>query len=104
MSCTETCRYLFKFVVTLPLAVSAHGPGIYGTAKPMLWRRCQFWILVPSLYLLASAAALEPCLLPSSLWKVSLVGSNSINCMSLIPLPAAFLPASLLVQFRHGPA
>jgi hypothetical protein len=58
-------------------------------------------LLVP-LALLAIAASLELSVVPRSLWMVRLIGSNSINCMTLIPLLAAIPLATFLAVLRRG--
>jgi hypothetical protein len=41
-------------------------------------------------------------MLPRSLWMVRLVGSNSANCLTLIPLLAMMPLAAFLTVLRHG--
>lgn len=97
----ETWRFLFKFVVTISLAVPAIVLA-YRTAKPATWHKCRFWILVVPLGLLMTSAICELYLLPQSLWVVRLTGSNSVNCMTLIPLLAMFPLGTFLFLLRQG--
>lgn len=97
----ETWRYLFKFVVTISLAVPAM-ILTYRSAAPAMWSRFRFRALAVSLCLLAAATVLELDLLPPSVWMTRLVGSNSINCMTLIPLLAIIPLICLLALLRHG--
>lgn len=97
----ETWRFLFKFVVTLSLAAPAIMLA-YRLAAPAMWRRCRLGILVVPLCLLLAAAALELDLAPRSLWMVRLVGSNSVNCMTLIPLLSLAPLACFLILLSDG--
>jgi hypothetical protein len=97
----ETWRYLFKFVVTMSLAVPAM-ILTYQTAAPAMWGRYRLRTLAVSLCLLAAAAVLELDLLPPSVWMTRLVGSNSVNCVTLIPLLAVIPLICLLALLRHG--
>jgi hypothetical protein len=97
----ETWRFLFKFVVTLSLA----GPATiiaYRLAAPAMWSKCRLKLLTVPLCLLLAAAILELHLVPRSLWMVRAIGSNSVNCMTLIPLLALAPLACLLAQLRDG--
>lgn len=97
----ETSRFLFKFVVTLSLAVPAT-MLVYRMAAPAMWTRCRLGTLSVSLCLLIAAALIELNLVPSSLWTVRMIGSNSINCMTLIPLLALAPLTCFIVLLRHG--
>ncbi|MCG2627316.1 NrsF family protein [Bradyrhizobium sp. WYCCWR 13023] len=97
----ETWRFLFKFVVTLALAVPATTLA-YRLAAPAMWRRCRFEVLMVLLCLLLAATAFELDLVPPSLWMVRLVGSNSVNCMTLIPVLALAPLTCFLILLRSG--
>ena len=97
----ETWRFLFKFVVTLSLAVPAT-ILVYRLGAPALWTRCRLRPLALPLFLLLSATLAELDLVPSSQWMVRLVGSNSVNCITLIPLLALTPLACFLVLLRDG--
>lgn len=96
-----TWRYLFKFVVTISLAAPAM-MLTYRLSAPAMWNRSRFRMLLLPPCLLAVTAVLELCLLPRSLWMVRAVGSNSINCMSLIPVLSILPLACLLALLRRG--
>lgn len=96
-----TWRFLFKFVVVFSLAIPATRLT-YRLAAPALWRRCRYATLVVPLGLLRGAAMLELGLVPRSLWMVRIVGSNSVNCMTLIPLLAMPPLACFLMLLRDG--
>lgn len=97
----ETWRFLFKFVVTLSLAVPAT-TLTYWLAAPAMWSRWRFVMLAMPLGLLLAAVMLELHLVPRSLWLVRLVGSNSVNCVTLIPLLAIVPLACFLRLLRDG--
>lgn len=99
----ETWRYLFKFVVTISLAAPATMLA-YRLTAPAMWHRCRFQVLVVPLCLLTAAAALELCLLPRSLWMLRLVGTNSLNCLTLIPLLSLIPLACFLSLLKQGAA
>src|SRR5215813_11418626 len=96
-----TWRFLFKFVITMPLAITAT-MAVLGISRPGAWDKYSSFPLAAPLVLLAIAAVFELFLVPRSLWLVRLVGSNSINCMTLIPLLAVIPLAAFLAVLRHG--
>jgi hypothetical protein len=99
----ETWRFLFKFLITVPLAAAAI-VAVAGMAEPCKWMRDRRFALLAPLGLLAIAALSELCVLPRSLWMVRLVGSNAINCMTLIPLLSIVPLAAFLGVLRRGAA
>lgn len=84
----HTIRFLFKFVVIVPLAVVAFG-ALFRSAGPIaglgLWAR----LLPLPLLLLGAGVAAELLAIPRSDWMIRLIGSNAVNCMTLIPLLAS---------------
>lgn len=97
----ETMRFLFKFVVTISLAVSAGGlvlrlvrPGV----RPGLWGLA----LAVAPALLIAAVVLELMVMPSSSWGTRWIGVNARYCLSLIPLLALGPLACLLYALRLG--
>lgn len=84
----RTIRFLFKFVVIVPLAVAAIGV-LFRSAGPIPglgpWAR----LLPLPLLLLGAGAAAELLAIPRSDWMIRLIGSNAVNCMTLIPLLAS---------------
>jgi hypothetical protein len=98
----DTWRFVLKFVITAPLAIAAT-LIILAMARPDGRDGYRLLPLVAApLGLLAVAASLELLALPRSLWMVRLVGSNSVNCMTLIPLLAIIPLAAFLAVLRHG--
>jgi len=103
----ETPRFLFKFVVTLALAVTA-----LGVLRPLAYpemRLGSLWRLLLVAPLLAfMAAAMELVMVPRGLWMPRLVGTNSLLCLTLIPaiglVPLALLIAALRQAAPSSPA
>lgn len=96
-----TARFLFKFAVTIPLAVGAAGIVINvacPAGDPGLWR----WVLAASPALLIGAAALELWLLPPLAWKPSMIGHNAHLCLTLIPLLSLGPLVCLIGVLRRG--
>jgi hypothetical protein len=94
-------RFLFKFVVTVSLAVStiwvAHSVGRPGGSLSF---RGLALAIAPAL--LACAAAVELLVLPESQWMPHLVGHNARYCLTLIPLLSIGPLACLLAALREG--
>ncbi|MBP0579074.1 DUF1109 family protein [Labrys sp. LIt4] len=97
----ETWRFLFKFVVTASLAVSACGlilrlvrPG----ARSGGWRLA----LVIAPLLLIGAVVVELAVMPSATWGTRWVGVNARYCLMLIPLLALGPLACMLYALRQG--
>lgn len=97
----HTVRFLFKFVVILPLAVVAVGALFRDTGpipSPGWWTT----LLPLPLVLLGAGVAAELLATPRSDWMARLIGSNAMNCMTLIPLLAAGPLALFIVALRNG--
>ncbi len=101
MEALHTWRFPLKFVITMPLAIIAV-ITIRQMARPGMWHKYNPWRLFCPLCLLLIAALFELFVLPRSLWMVRLIGSNSANCMTLIPLLAIVPLACFLVALRNG--
>lgn len=96
-----TVRFLFKFVVVGPLAVAAIAV-LSRSASPV--RTLGWWgrLLAVPLALIAAGAVAELIVIPRSGWMVRLIGSNAVNCMTLIPLLAMAPLAVFIGVLRHG--
>jgi hypothetical protein len=94
-------RFLFKFVVTIALAVTAIWVTLsVGRPGGSLAHRGLAMALAPAL--LACAAVIELLVLPESQWMPSLVGHNARFCLTLIPLLSIGPLACLLAALREG--
>ena len=97
----HTVRFLFKFAVILPLAVVTVGALFRSTGPiPALgwWAR----LLPLPLLLLCAGVAAELLAIPRSDWMVRLIGSNAVNCMTLIPLLASGPLVIFIAALRNG--
>lgn len=101
MQAAQTMRFLFKFVFTATLAVTAFlalrmlampgaPAGGYGR-----------WLLIAPL-LMAAAVVLELIAMPSSDWGRRLVGTNMMVCLTFIPLIGLVPLAALLIALKHA--
>jgi hypothetical protein len=97
----DTWRFLLKFLITVPLAAIA-SLVVLGMGQPHKWTKSRPLLLLAPLGLLLISALFELFMLPRSLWMVRLVGSNSANCMTLIPLLAMMPLAAFLTVLRRG--
>ncbi|MGX5736004.1 NrsF family protein [Bosea thiooxidans] len=94
-------RFLFKFVVTIALAVTALGAALsLGRPGGDPGRKALALAIAP--ILLACAAALELMVLPTNQWLPSLIGRNARFCLTLIPLLSVGPLICLLAALRQG--
>jgi hypothetical protein len=97
----DTWRFLLKFVVTVPLVIAAT-LATAGMSRPGSRDRYYRFVALAPLGLLLIAALFELFVVPRSLWMARLVGSNSVNCMTLVPLLAIIPLAAFLSVSRSG--
>ena len=97
----ETPHFLFKFVFAITLAVSAFG-CVRALSRPgETWRRAiPYLAIAPAL--IAMAVVGELITLPSDTWSATLVGTNSVVCLTYIPLIGIGPLAIFLLALRHG--
>jgi hypothetical protein len=60
------------------------------------------WRLLPLAVLATGAVALELAIVPRAMWGMRLVGSNSLVCLSAIPLLSIMPLAAVLVVLRRA--
>jgi hypothetical protein len=97
----QSNRFLFKFVVTVSLAVTAIWVMLsVGRPGGGLGQRGLALAIAPAL--LTCAAVVELFVLPESQWMPSLVGRNARLCLTLIPLLSIGPLACLLAALREG--
>jgi len=97
----KSSRFLFKFVVTVSLAVTAIWATLsVGRPGGTLAHRGLALAIAPAL--LACAAVVELLVLPESQWMPRLVGHNARFCLTLIPLLSIGPLACLLAALREG--
>ena len=97
----ETPRFLFKFVVTIALAVSAFGVARALSRPGENWRRVlPYLAAAPALIFIA--VAVELFFLPSDTWANRMIGTNSIVCLTYIPLIGIGPLAIFIFALRVG--
>lgn len=101
VAAAATLRFMFKFVVTLALAGSAFivldrlaRPGV-ARATNLLWL-----LLAPALLL--GAVGVELLAQPEAQWKALAIGSNSLVCLTWIPLIGLGPLALFIFGLRRG--
>lgn len=94
-------RFLFKFVITTALAVTATAAALrLGSPENRVGLAGISLAVAPGLLIVA--AAVELMLLPENQWMSHMIGHNARFCLTLIPLLAAGPLTILLVAFRRG--
>jgi len=97
----ETVRFLFKFAVTGALAAAA-----FAAMRVAAWPEAELRKLLPYLciapLLVLVGVALELVALPSDIWAAKLIGTNSLLCLTFIPLIGLAPLALFLLALRHG--
>jgi len=97
----ETARFLFKFVITIALAVGATGLALT-MSRPGARRGQWLKALAVAPVLMAGAVALELAVRPSGTWEASMIGHNARFCLTLIPLLSLAPLACFIAALRHG--
>jgi len=95
----HTVRFLFKFAVILPLAVVTLG-ALFRNTGPV--PAPGWWTTLLPLLLLGAGVAAELLAIPRSDWMARAIGSNAVNCMTLIPLLAAGPLVVFIAALRNG--
>ncbi len=101
VTAAETPRFLFKFVVTITLAASAFGLARALSRPDETWRKAMPYLAVAPV-LVAMAVMVELFVLPPDTWSTSLVGTNSMVCLTYIPLMGIGPLTIFLLALRHG--
>ncbi|MEQ1517033.1 MAG: NrsF family protein [Usitatibacteraceae bacterium] len=81
----ETPRFLFKFLVTITLAVSAFDCVRKLSRPGESWHKVVLCLAIAPV-LLAMAVVVELIALPSDIWSATAIGQNSVACLSYITL------------------
>jgi hypothetical protein len=101
MAALETPRFLFKFVVTITLAASAFGVARALSRPGESWRQVLSYLAAaPTLVVLA--AIVELVVLPPNTWAATMIGTNSMVCLTYIPFIGIGPLAVFLLALRRG--
>jgi hypothetical protein len=100
-SAMETVRFLFKFVVTIALAVTASAV-VFRIGRPGVSLRPWGWALLAAPLLLAVAALIEMMVMPADSWGPRMMGHNARFCLTIIPLLSIGPLACFLLALRQG--
>jgi hypothetical protein len=100
-SAMETVRFLFKFVVTIALAVTASAV-VFRIGRPGVSLRPWGWALLAAPLLLAVAALIEMMVMPADSWGPRMMGHNARFCLTIIPLLSIGPLACFLFALRQG--
>jgi hypothetical protein len=96
-----TVRFLFKLVVVVPLAAFAIGATFQSTTPVSTLGRWGRLLWLPA-FLLAAGVLAELIAVPSSQWMAKAIGSNSMNCMTIIPALGIGPLIIFILALRHG--
>ena len=97
----HTARFLLKFVITATLAVTALFQ-VAELARPNSRPRRRGALLAIAPAILLAAILMEIATIPTAEWGARLVGTNSLICLTMIPLIGLGPLAVLLAALRHG--
>jgi hypothetical protein len=94
-------RFLFKFVVTLSLALCS-ALLVWRLVRPGAPARLQIAALAIVPLVLAAGVLMELLMLPAPLWATRLVGANGLVCLVSIPLFALPMLIAQILALRQG--
>jgi len=98
---SNSVRFLFKFIVTLSLAVPAFFL-VRGLSRPDFKIDKRLWWLALGPALLIGGIALEMMSVPADAWHARMIGHNSFYCMITIPLLSLAPFAAVLYALKCG--
>jgi hypothetical protein len=96
-----TVRFLFKFVVTAALAAGAL-VLVMRMSRPGAPLKGALALIALAPALLAGAVGLEFFAIPPDQWSQRWIGSNSLVCLTFIPLMGIAPLAVFVAALRHG--
>lgn len=97
----ETPRFLFKFVVTLALLATAFA-ALKSLARPGASMRPALLMLLVAPGLLLMAVGAEMMAVPADQLRDRWIGSNSMVCMTFIPLIGIGPLVAFMFALKHG--
>jgi hypothetical protein len=98
---TSSPRFLFKFVLTLSVAIPAFFL-VRDLARPDFKPGKMMWWLALAPLVLAVGVLLELFALPSDAWRANMVGHNAVFCLIVIPLLSLTPLVAVLYALRNG--
>jgi hypothetical protein len=103
MAATGNPFFLLKFAVTLALAAAsvALAARLVRPAAPVTGRA---WLLAIPVVLVAAGIAADLAMPQTTTWRARLIGSNSMVCLTAIPMLSLPLLIAALIGLRHGAA
>jgi hypothetical protein len=100
-SAMHTIHFLFKFVLTLSLAVAAIAV-VWRIGRPGVPLTLPAWLLAIPVLLLVAAVAIEMMMLPEADWSARMIGRNWMHCLLAIPALSFPTLAALLYVLRDS--
>jgi hypothetical protein len=94
-------RFLFKFVVTLLLALCS-ALLVWRLVRPGAPARLQIAVLAFVPLVLAAGVLMELFVLPAGAWCPKLIGSNGLVCLVSIPFFALPMLIAVILALRQG--
>ena len=101
MDAMATPRFLFKWAFTLTLLATAMAL-ILQLARPQPVPRLQLFALLAAPMVLVAGVGSELISLPPADWMPTMVGTNAMSCMVLIPLLSALPLVVMIIALRQG--
>jgi hypothetical protein len=98
---STSVRFLYKFVVTLSLAIPAF-LLVRGLSRPDFKLDKRLWWLALGPALLLFGVVLELMSVPSDTWRARMIGHNAFFCMTVIPLLSLAPFAAVLYALKCG--
>lgn len=94
-------RFLFKFVVTIAVALSAL-VLVRRALNPVSSEKLPLGVLLAGPVILAAGVGVELWALPSAGWSMAVTGKNSVLCLTVIPA-LGIVPLGLIIgALRRG--
>lgn len=100
-SMAASLRFVFKFVLTLSLAIPAY-VLVRGLSRPDFRPGKKLWWLALAPALLMIGILLELFSVPPDEWHARMIGHNSVACLIVIPLLSLAPLAAVLYALRCG--
>jgi hypothetical protein len=101
LAAIESPRFLFKFVFTIVLTVSAFGAARTFSRPGEAWRKVVPYLAAAPILMLAAVITELIVLPPETRWA-RLIGENIVPCLTSIPLIGIGPLAIFLLVLRHG--